>query len=132
VSLVPKTHVDLLQRPLPATLITLMPDGRPQASVVWLDDTGGVLTWNTARDRRKTKNRAADPRATLLIIDPDNQHRYLELRCDVVSISEEAAIEHRRLLDTAYLGPEHYSDADDDHSVRVIVTLDLVAAQAHG
>lgn len=128
----PQSHIDLVERPLPATLVTLMPDGRPQASVVWVDYADGVLTLNTARDRRKTKNMAADRRATLLVVDPDNQHRYLELRCDVSSISEVAAVEHRERLDRSYLGPEHRSDPANDRSVRVVVTLDPVVVHAYG
>ena len=130
--LIPDSHADLLVRPLPSVLVTLQPDGRPQSSVVWIDYTNGVLTLNTERGRRKTRNMERDPRATILVVDPDNQHRYIELRCNVTSVSETGALEHRARLDTAYIGPGHHSDPADDAAPRVIVTLAPVVANAYG
>ncbi len=132
VATVPDTHRDLLERPLPAVLVTLMPDGRPQASVVWVEYDDGQMTLNSERARRKTRNLAADPRATLLIVDPDDQHRYLELRCDATSITEVGALEHRARLDRAYLGEHHHTDPGTDGSARVIVELTPVAVHAYG
>jgi PPOX class probable F420-dependent enzyme len=126
------SHVDLLTRPLPAVLVTVMPDGRPQASVVWIDYTGKVLSLNTERGRLKTRNLERDPRATIVIVDPDDQHRYVEVRCDVVSISEAGALDHRARLDAAYIGPEHHSDPSQDAAARVIVTLEPVRFHAYG
>ncbi len=129
---IPPTHVDLVERPLPATLVTLQPDGRPQATVVWFsfDDTG--LSLNTERGRRKTANLERDGRATLLIMDPDDQHRYVELRCDVTSVSEDGALEHRARLDERYLGPSHHTDPSRDVGARVIVRLRPVRVNAYG
>jgi hypothetical protein len=65
-------------------------------------------------------------RATLLIIDPVNQHRYIELRCDLDSITAHGALDHRAELDRRYLGPDHYSDPADDRGERIIITLEPV------
>ena len=129
---IPDSHVDLLIRPLPAVLVTVMPDGRPQASVVWVDYTDQVLTLNTERGRRKTKNMERDPRATIVVVDPVDQHRYIELRCDVISTSETGALDHRDRLDAAYIGPDHHSDPADDSAPRVIVTLEAMGVHAYG
>lgn len=129
---IPDSHLDLLTRPLPAVLSTAMPDGRPQASVVWIDYADEVLSLNTERGRRKTKNIERDPRVTLVVIDPEEQHRYIELRCDVAAITEDGALEHRARLDTAYIGPDHLSDPQRDRASRVIVTLQPIAVHAYG
>ncbi len=129
---IPESHADLLTRALPAVLVTVMPDGRPQASVVWTDFTDEILTVNTELGRRKTKNIERDPRATLLIVDPADQHRYLEVRCDVVSISETGALEHRARLDASYIGPDHLTDPAGDAAPRVIVTLEPTVVHAYG
>ena len=129
---IPSSHADLLLRPLPATLVTVIPDGRPQASVVWCDYTDDVLTMNTELGRRKAKNMESDPRVTLLVTDPANQHRYIELRCDITSMSEDGALEHRAKLDSAYIGPDHYSDPANDKAPRVIVTMQPVVVHAYG
>lgn len=129
---IPDSHVDLLTRPLPAVLVSVMPDGRPQASVVWLGYRDGVLSLNTESGRRKTKNMLGDPRATIVVVDPDNQHRYIELRCDVASTTEDGALGHRALLDADYIGPDHYSDPANDKAPRLIVTLEPVVVHAYG
>jgi general stress protein 26 len=84
-----------------------MPDGRPQASVVWTAHANGRLSLNTEAGRQKVHNMTNDPRVTLLIADPDNQHRYLELRCDVTGFRAHGALEHRAELDRRYLGRDH-------------------------
>jgi PPOX class probable F420-dependent enzyme len=121
--MIPETHRDLLERPLPAVLVTLLADGRPQASVVWFELTGDLLRLNSERGRAKMRNMERDGRVTLLVVDPDNQHRYVEIRGDVVDITEDGALDHRAALDRRYLGPDHWSDPAADAGARVVVTV---------
>lgn len=129
---IPETHADLVTRALPGVLVTLMPDGRPQASVVWVAHDDGQLSLNTEAGRQKTRNMATDPRVTLLIVDPDDQHRYLELRCDVIEVRSNGALEHRAELDRRYLGADHWTDPAADRGERVIVNLRPVRINAYG
>ena len=129
---VPVSHADLLERPLAAVLVTLMPDGRPQASVVWVSWSDGRISLNTEAGRQKLRNMAEDPRATLLIVDPDDQHRYLEIRCDVIGVRLDGALAHRAELDRQYLGDDHWSDPADDRGERAIVDLAPVRINAYG
>jgi PPOX class probable F420-dependent enzyme len=129
---IPEPHRDLVLIATPATLVTLMADGRPQASVVWFDVVNDVLCINSERGRLKVRNLERDPRATLLIVDPKNQHRYLEIRGDVVSITAEGALEHRALLDARYLGPTHTTDPTNDKGERVIISIKPVKVVAYG
>jgi hypothetical protein len=99
---------------------------------VWVSYDEGRITLNSERARRKTRNLVADPRATLLIVDPHDQHRYLELRCNVTSITEVGALEHRARLDRTYLGEHHHTDPTNDGSARVIVELTPIAVRAYG
>ncbi len=128
----PESHIDLLTRALPAVLVTLMPDGRPQSSVVWVAHHDGRLSLNTEAGRQKVRNMTADPRVTLMVVDPDDQHRYLELRCDVTRISSDGALEHRSELDRQYLGPDHWTDPATDRSERVVVDIVPVRVNAYG
>ena len=129
---VPTSHLDLLGRALPATLVTLMPDGRPQGSVVWIAHDDGRLSLNTEAGRQKVRNMENDPRITLVIVDPDDQHRYLELRCDVTSTVTHGALEHRAELDRRYLGPDHHSHPANDRGERLIVEVEPVRVHAYG
>lgn len=129
---VPGSHQDLVTRALPAVLVTLMPDGRPQASVVWVAHDDGRLSLNTDAARQKVRNMTTDPRVTLLIVDPDDQHRYLELRCDVTGLRSDGALQHRAELDRQHLGPDHPTNPGADGGERVIIDLTPVRINAYG
>lgn len=79
-STVPESHRDLLTADV-AVLATIGPDGNPQATALWflLDEDGLVrLSLNTSR--QKVKNLRRHPECTLLILDPANPYRTLEIR----------------------------------------------------
>jgi PPOX class probable F420-dependent enzyme len=97
----PASHMDLLLRPLVAVLSTLMPDGQPQTQPVWFGLDGRDLTINTTREKQKGRNLERDPRATLLIIDPANSNRWIEVRA-AVEITEGGALDHLDELTRAY------------------------------
>lgn len=70
----------LLDAPNHAVVTSLNPDGGPQSSVVWVRTDGDDVLFSTVKGRRKPRNFARDPRAGLLVIDPDNPYRYVEIR----------------------------------------------------
>jgi PPOX class probable F420-dependent enzyme len=113
-------------------LVTLLQDGRPQASVVWFDYLNEVFRVNSERGRLKVRNMERDARVTLLIVDPKNQHRYLEVRGDVVSVEEDGALEHRAHLDVRYIGADHTTDPSNDQGARVIVSIKPAKVIAYG
>jgi PPOX class probable F420-dependent enzyme len=90
---IPDTHLDLLTLPIHGVLTTLMPDGQPQSSLVWCDYDGECARVNTTLQRQKGKNLAANPKVSLLIVDPENTARYLEIRGDA-ELVEAGAVEH--------------------------------------
>ncbi len=58
-----------------ATVVTLMPDGQPQALPAWIDTDGEHLLVNTELQRQRTKNVSRDPRVTVLIRSGDELSR---------------------------------------------------------
>ena len=107
---VPTSHLDLLTRPLSAVLTTMMPDGQPQSSLVWCDYDGECACVNTTRERQKGRNMAANPRVSLLVVDPTNTGRYLEIRGDV-ELVEQGAVEHLDKLTRDYtVHPRFYGN----------------------
>jgi len=98
---IPASHPDLLMRPIPAVLTTLMPNGQPQSSLMWCDFDGACARINTTAERRKGRNMLADPRVTLLIVDPDDTSRYIEIR-GRVELTCEGAIAHLDELTRQY------------------------------
>ena len=104
---IPASHIELLERPLHVVLATLMPDGQPQTSLVWANTDGQHALINTFRGRQKTRNMEANPRVTLLVIDPDNSSRWMEIRGHVELI-EEGAMEHLENITEQYTGRRDY------------------------
>jgi len=105
---IPDKYKDLFQKRAFASLGTLMPDGRPQVTPVWIDFDGDHVIFNSARGRQKDKNVRRDPRVALAVIDPENPYRYLEIRGRVVEITEEGAADHINKMAKKYLGVDKY------------------------
>jgi PPOX class probable F420-dependent enzyme len=65
----------LLQEPAFCQLATLMPDGSPQVTQVWVDTDGEHILINTAQGRQKEQNVQRDPRVAVNVVDPANAWR---------------------------------------------------------
>ena len=105
--MIPESHLDLLGGGAHGVLTTLMPDGQPQSSLVWVDYDGACACLNTTRERRKGRNMAADPRVSLLVVDPDDTGRYLLIR-GKAELAEADAVEHLDRLTRRYTRHPRY------------------------
>lgn len=105
---IPEKYLDLFKKPAFANLATLMPDGRPQVTPVWIDYDGKYVLFNSAKGRVKDKNIRRDPRVSIAIQDPENPYRYLEVRGRVVEITQNGADDHINKLSQKYLGKPVY------------------------
>ena len=102
------SHLDLLEKPAFGNLGTLMKDGRPQVTPVWVDYDGKYVRINSAKGRVKDKNMRRDPRVSIALQDPANPYRYMEIRGKVVEITENGADDHINELSKKYLGKPVY------------------------
>jgi PPOX class probable F420-dependent enzyme len=128
---IPATHCDLLTEPIHAVLTTIMPDGQPQCSMVWVDYDGERLLLNTSLERQKSRNMRVNPNVTVLVIDPNNSSRWIEVRGKVVEITTEVAEAHDDKLTRLYTGKRRfYGDiypVDRKHEeTRVIIQIEPV------
>ena len=105
---IPEKHLELFNKKAFASLGTLMPDGRPQVTPVWVDYDGTHVLVNSAKGRVKDRNMKRDPRVSLAIIDPDNPYHYLGVRGKVAEITEEGADQHIDKMAKKYLGQDKY------------------------
>lgn len=125
----PATHLDLLCGSTHGILTTMMPDGQPQSSVVWVDYDGSHILINTALERQKERNMRKNPKVTLLVIDPQNTSRWIEVRGKVVEMTTDRAEAHADALTQRYTGKPHfYGDVyplDQKHKeVRIVVKIE--------
>jgi PPOX class probable F420-dependent enzyme len=101
---IPATHLDLVECPPVAALATIGADGYPQSSVVWCDFDGACIRVNTMRGFAKERNMRRDPRVTVLAYDPRGPLRYLEVRGQVLTMTEDGALAHLDALASKYAG----------------------------
>jgi PPOX class probable F420-dependent enzyme len=90
-----------------AHVATLMDDGSPQVTPVWVDYEGDDVYINTAEGRLKAKNLSRDPRVALSITDPDDPYRMVTVRGRAV-LTDDGADEHIDSLAKKYLGKDEY------------------------
>src|SRR5215469_9977731 len=128
---IPDTHRDLLVGPIHGILSTMMQDGQPQSSLVWVDYDDTYVLINTTLERRKGRNMRANPKVTLLLIDPQDGSRWIEVRGTVVEIQREGAEAHADKLARRYASKQHfYGDIypleQMQKETRVIVTIEPI------
>ena len=123
----PQPLVDLLRRPSPCYLATVMPDGSPQLTQTWVDTDGEHVVINTVQGFQKDKNVSRDPRVALNVSDPDNPSRYYEVRGRVTSSTTEGGAEHIEALAQRYLGgPYPWFGGRDQTRVIWTITVDKI------
>ena len=112
-------------------LATLMPDGSPQVTPVWVDWDGKHVRFNSALGRVKDKNVRRDPRVSLAVQDPDNPYRYLEVRGRVAEITQNGADDHIDKLSQKYVGKPVY-EGRQPGEVRVLYKVEPLKVTSMG
>ncbi|GAB3018926.1 PPOX class F420-dependent oxidoreductase [Natronobiforma cellulositropha] len=121
---IPAAFHDLFESDALAHFATVMPDGTPQVTPVWVGvDEEGHLLVNTARGRQKERNVERESSVGVSMVDPENPYRYLSVRGTVVEVTTEGAVEHIDSLAKRYMGVETYPYHDDDEGERVILRI---------
>lgn len=91
-----------------AAVATLMPDGSPQVSIVWIDSDGEYVIFNTAEGRTKPKNLRRDPRVAVTVMNSENPYEQVMIRGHVVEMTHDGADAHIDRLAKKYLGVDKY------------------------
>lgn len=108
-STIPDNFLDLVTTKKSfAHLATVMPDGSPQVTPVWIDYAAGKLLVNTARGRVKDRNMTKSARVALSIADPDNPYRHIAIRGTVAAVREQGADAHIDAMAKKYMGLDKY------------------------
>jgi len=114
-----------------ATVVTLMPDGQPQALLTWIDTDGEVLLVNTEPQRQRARNVARDPRVTVLIHSSDNPWDWAEVRGHVVgTVAGDGARAHVDELSNRYVGSDFRNPIGPDGRVILRIAADKVNTPA--
>ncbi|MET0673928.1 MAG: PPOX class F420-dependent oxidoreductase [Microbacterium pygmaeum] len=102
---------------------TLMRDGSPQLTQVWVDTDGEHVVVNSVDTHLKVRNLRRDPRVALTISDPSHPSGYYQVRGRAIEITEQRGAEHIDELSQKYSGKPYpwYGGRDQ---VRVIITIE--------
>lgn len=126
---IPEAYKDLFDRPIIISLATVQPDGQPQVTPVWGDYVDGHVRINTAAGRQKDRNLRERPQATVLVVDPDQPLRYIEVRGKVVGvIDDDPSLIHK--LSNDYVGTDY--QWLEEGMVRVTFLIEPVKVVAQG
>jgi PPOX class probable F420-dependent enzyme len=128
---IPEKSSDLLARGTKAFayLATVKKDGSPQLTPVWFDWDGTHVVINTARGRVKDKTMHNNPHVAVLIADPANPYRYLQVQGKVVAETEAGARENIDEMSRKYTGSVYQNYAGE---TRVIYKILPERVQANG
>ncbi len=109
-------------------LATLMPDGSPHVSVVWIDRDGDKVLFSTAVGRVKPDNLERDPRVALSFTPPDMPYKNIVMRGRVTKTATDGTWLIDQLANK-YLDHESYQFAKPGEvRVNYEITIDTVSS----
>jgi PPOX class probable F420-dependent enzyme len=101
----PRKFLD--ESPYVGVVTTLREDGSPHSTIVWVDVEGDKVSFNTALGRAKPKHLEHDPRASVLVVDPNDSYKWVAVS-GPAEVTEEGADAQIDKLAKKYLGKDEY------------------------
>lgn len=129
---IPDTHRDILENPKSfAQWATIGPDGEPQVNPVWFEFDGEQIIISQTKTRQKYRNVRKDPRVAISFLDPDDPYRYVEIRGEVVDITDDEGNAFINKMAKKYIGKDEYPwhQSGDE---RVVVRIQPKRANSMG
>ncbi len=115
------------ENPFVGTVTTLRPDGSPHSTIVWVDVEDGKVSFNTARGRAKPRYLEQDPRASLLVVDPEDPYRWVAVSGHA-ELTEQGADAQIDKLAKKYMGKDEYPwRKPEETRVKVLIEPEQVS-----
>jgi PPOX class probable F420-dependent enzyme len=117
-----------IEAPNLAFLATVMEDGSPQVSPVWIAMEDDKITFNTALGRLKERNMRRDPRVAISVANRDDIYDRVTIRGHVVEMTD-GEVAERQIDDLArkYLGKDYPWRKSGEARLKVVVEPRVVA-----
>jgi PPOX class probable F420-dependent enzyme len=117
---------EFLDNPYVGVVTTLRSDGSPHSTIVWVEQQGGEVSFNTAAGRAKERHLANDPRVAVLVVDPANAYKWVAISGTAELTTDDADPQIDRLA-KKYLGQDEYPwRSPDEQRVKVRIRADKV------
>lgn len=127
---IPVSHQDLFEQALVATFVTLTPDGKPHATIVWCRLNGAHVQLAILDDTQKYQNLLQNPHVSLVVIDTNAPYRYIEVR-GTAELSHAGAEATPIMQDIARKYRPEFDWQTNEHK-RYIVTITASKVLTHG
>ena len=121
----PQNAIKLIDGKNFAHLATLMHDGSPHVTPVWVDRDGDFVRVNTATGRVKHGNILKDPRVAISIVNQDDPYERVQIRGRVIDLTCDGADEHIDRLSDKYMGVKKYQKDSPDET-RIIIKIEPI------
>ena len=129
---IPTELAPLLDSTAVAFVSTIGPKGEPQTTPIWFIWKDGAVRFSLVAGRQKLRNLRRDPRASVVIVDPGEPTRYLELR-GRVELVPDPHIAREREVAIKYRGVHEDVEPPGTMRYAATLTIDRVTYQAgHG
>jgi PPOX class probable F420-dependent enzyme len=120
---------DFLENPFVGAVTDLRPDGSPHSTVVWVDVDDDGVSFNTAWPRAKPRYLQSDPRVSLLVVDPNDGHRWISIS-GTTTLTDDGADAQIDRLSQKYTGREKYaSHREGETRVSVRISPNWIEAR---
>ncbi len=126
----PADLIDLLRRPSPCFIATLMPDGSPQLTETWVTTDGENVVINIVDGMQKAKNIARDPRVAVNVVDPDDVNRFYAVRGRVTTMTSDGARTSIDEISQKYLGIPYPFFSGNPDETRLLITIEADSINA--
>lgn len=118
-----KKAIKLIEGKNFAYLATLLPDGSPHVTPMWIDRDGDTVLMNTAIGRVKQRNITRDPRVSITVTDSENPYDRIVIHGRVIDQAKEGADAHIDKLAKKYTDANKYQKASLDEK-RIIIRIE--------
>ena len=113
----------LLSRPNFVHFSTLMPDGSPHCTPVWIGLEGDRILIGTNEGSLKARNTRRDPRVALSVVDFHNPYEELQIRGHVVEFRDDAKLELMDAISHKYIGAD-FPMRNRNGRVAIVIEVD--------
>jgi PPOX class probable F420-dependent enzyme len=121
-NIIPESHRDLVSDDSKAIayLATTLSDGAPVIAPVWFGIIDGQIAVFSSEDSLKAKNMRARPQVSVVLQDPDDVYRYLQIRGRYVNSISQGAREFLDTVSRRYIGKD-YPESTSDNSLLLLI-----------
>jgi hypothetical protein len=126
--MIPDEFHPLLDSTALALVSTLGPTGAPQTTPIWFLFDGQHVRFSLVEGRQKLRNLRRDPRVSVVVIDPAQPTRYVELR-GTVDLTPDPDLTLERAVAVKYTGGHVDVEPPGTHRFAARVVVRRTTAQ---